>query len=248
MSIFKRKQKTTEIELGKHLKAFELKRKLWDSSAEEKVYRILRYYIHESYIIIPHVPFLEVFPIKDDVDYQVKEQLRSKVTSYHFDFVVFDAWFHPVLIMELNGGMHQQKDYKKKIDSFKKRVLEEVCADGKEKIKLIFVDELCKSKTDDELIEIIRDKLKAEMRDRVNCPAYCIYCGSLLHYQKGEGGWYYECKQTDCAAPRNKRIKKEWFIHPLLKEFTKEQELTAEKLKQLIRNPNGKDGSVLPKA
>lgn len=108
--------------------------------------------------------------------------------SYHFDFVMFDAWFHPVLIMELNGGVHQQKDYKKKIDSFKKRVLYEVCADGKEKIKLIFVEELCKSKTDDELTEIIRDKLKVALNDRVQYPTYCRYCGYMMDYKKG-GHW-----------------------------------------------------------
>ncbi len=241
MSIFKRDHKTTEIELSNHLKSFGLKRKLWDSLAEEKVYHILRYYIHESYIIIPHVPFLEVFPIKDDVDYQVKEQLRSKVTSYHFDFVVFDAWFHPVLIMELNGGVHQQKDYKKKIDSFKKRVLDEICADGKEKIRLIFVDELCKSKTDDELIEIIRDKLKVELNDRVKYPTYCCYCGYMMDYKKGPHGWYYECCQKDCTAPtnrNNRRIIGEKNIDklpPAILKLDLQEELTAEKLKGYVK-------------
>lgn len=231
-----------EIELRNYINAFKLKRKIWDSEAEEKVYRILRYYIDESYVIVPHVPFLEVFPIGDAIEQNdQRELLRKKVTSYHFDFVVFDAWFHPVLIIELNGGMHQQCEYKKKIDSFKKQVLAAVCADDKERIKLLFINELCKSRSDDELIEIIRDKLKAEIKDRNNFPAYCLYCGGLLQYRRGKFGWCYECMQTGCTAPKNRRIKSECYVRLPLKEYTKEQELSAEKLKLLIRKPNSEE-------
>lgn len=231
-----------EIELNSYINAFKLKRKLWDSAAEEKVYRILRYYIDESYVIVPHVPFLEVFPIGDTIDqYDQRELLRKKVVSYHFDFVIFDAWYHPVLIIELNGGTHQQKEYKNEIDSFKRQVVAAICAGNKENIKLIFINELCKSLTDDELIEIIRDKLNAEIKHRINLPAYCLYCGALLQYRKGKQCWYYECKQADCTAPKDHRIKNERYVRLLLKEYTKEQELTADKLKQLIRKPNSKE-------
>lgn len=243
MSIFKKKQEDVDLELSSYINAFELKRNLWDSTAEEKVYRILRYYIHESYVVVPHVPFLEVFPIGGSIDHQTKELLRKKVATYHFDFVVFDAEFHPVLIIELNGGMHQQKEYKKKIDSFKKQVTDSICSGGKEKIKLIFIDELCKPRTDDELIEIIRNNLKVELGDRVKYPTYCHYCGYMMDYKKGPHGWYYECCQRDCTAPtnrNNRRIIGEKNVDklpPAILNVDVRDELTAEKLKELVEKP-----------
>lgn len=217
--LFKKKEeKTIEKELNtkENLKLdpnnFMLKTGIWDSDAERKTYFILKSIINENYIIMPHVAFQDLFLIKEDT-LNISE-IRNQIQKYHFDFVIFDSNFLPVLLIEVNGRYHTQAS-KKETDAFKRQL---VSLSGNN-LQLIEID-LFDSNNDEELKETIEKSLYGHITSRNKYPAYCPICHSVLTYLYRKDGTaaFYKCpKCRRKNQPEKNKTFNEEEIFPLLK-------------------------------
>lgn len=190
---------------------FVLKKGIWDSSAERKAYFALKSFINENYIIIPHVAFQDVFSIKEETINM--SDIQNQIRKYHFDFVIFDSNFLPVLLIEINGRYHTQS-YKKNIDAFKRQLVS-LC-DGLQLIEIDFFE----SNKDEELKEIIEKSLYGHITSRNKYPAYCPICYSKLKYlyrTDGTAAFYMCPKCRKKNQPEKNRTYDEDKIIPLLK-------------------------------
>lgn len=163
----------------------------WHSDAEEKVYNILKKFIHWKYTIIPHVNFLDVFNIIN-ADKEVSALLRNIVCKYHFDFVIFDSRFQPVLFLEINGSMHTKKS-KAEVDALKRKLFSDYGD-----LNLLEID-LFDSVTDEILEEKIKSTLQSTIDSRRKYRAYCPYCkGALIYkYRKDGTAAFYLCERCE---------------------------------------------------
>lgn len=218
--------KNSALKLEDYLSYFSLNEDtFWDSAAEEKVYNILLEVIDEHYIIFPHIAFKDIFKIEGK---KIPGDLYDKFLKYHFDFVIFDINFIPVLLIEINGSSHTL-EWKSDIDKFKK-LLSSKCD-----LPLASIDLLEHLNDREFKIKICRS-LVATVDSRRKCNVYCPKCKNILTYKlnKDRKGSFYYC--SHCKNPYSKEPKHLTFdeskipplFKPVIKTYTDLSSMTEE--------------------
>ncbi len=169
---------------------FKQRKDFWDSSIEKKVYQILRAFIDEAYIILPHVAFREIF----NWEWKKDSRLTDRVTKMHFDFGIYNEDLQPIFFLELHGKNHKTKQGFIERDKFKAEVMK-FC-----EIKLITVD-CSEPMTDSEIRDKLIARIKEEIPDRQACATYCPRCRSLgknnlmdIWLNSKNGTLFYSCR------------------------------------------------------
>lgn len=124
-SLFKKKQGREYQKLEFTADKYVLKNYFWDGGKadsgykflEATVFDLLRKYISDSYILIPHVSLREIFCVRDTEN---SYPYFAFLSTHHVDFLIID-WkaARPVLALELDGKYHKENDKQIKSDSFK---------------------------------------------------------------------------------------------------------------------------------
>lgn len=172
----------------------------WHSEAEKKTYNILKDELDEHYIALPHVAFTDVFDIKNDSK-DITNKLRTCVSKYHFDFVIYDSeYFLPVLAIEINGRTHTQR-YKRYIDTFKEKLFTDIKGVETE-LNLINIDvfeHLPKDDNDKLLKDKIIKTLHYTIGSRLRYRAYCPNCQKPLVYKYSDDTkkYFYLCPNCE---------------------------------------------------
>ncbi|MCM1144602.1 MAG: DUF2726 domain-containing protein [Blautia sp.] len=173
-----------------------IKRRLWDSDAEQIVFECLQRFIDfEKFYIVPHILVSEV--IKNFRKYEQFENMYNKYCELvnkpgfsnrhfelmHFDFVVYSkADYFPVLIVEADGQNHKTKQNVMYFDKFKNYIAEQY------DIPLVRL-ELYHADIDIEA-ELKKRLENENLKDAFNYPIYCWRCGRKLRYQKNKDFYY----------------------------------------------------------
>lgn len=181
------------------LGAFSVRKDIFDSPMERKIYPILRSFFNEEYHIIPHIAFREVFLW----EYESNWKLTDKVTKMHFDFGIYDSNYFPVLFIEVDGGNHNNDPEIIKRDKFKSEILK------KNDLKLIVIDAF-ESIPDDEIASVVIQKIKEEVPSREDYKVYCPKCHSAMKikYNRATNEAFYGCSQyrsdnAGCSGTKN---------------------------------------------
>lgn len=85
-------------------KAGSAKDKIYELSAEQKIYKALLSILDDKYYaLIPHVHLRDIFSYQNNAD----DTNIYKFLAYHVDFVIFDTKYYPVLAIEVHGTKHK---------------------------------------------------------------------------------------------------------------------------------------------
>lgn len=169
--------------------------KVWDSSAEEIAYEILKKRINaEKYQISKHIALKEIF----------KSEKKEAWMGWHIDFLIEDAKGYPILGIEINGIKHwndlerKERDKKEKI-LFAQAGIPLVCIPLAE-LPTYTVEEY-KSKYKDALENLMVQYLYP-FYYRTSYPAYCYKCGQQLEYRfrNNYTGSFYCCLSKECKG------------------------------------------------
>lgn len=177
---------------------------LWDSKAEQEVFKYLQGMINAEYFyIFPHMPISEVFK-----NFRKYETFKDTYVKYcelvndmtyverhfelsHFDFTIYSrSGYFPVLIIEADGSRHKTNPSVIFFDKFKEYIALQY--------EVPFVRlELYNRDTDIE--QELKNKLKGKnLRDPFNYPIYCWRCGQKFMYRpKGSHGSFYFCRSCN---------------------------------------------------
>lgn len=167
----------------------------WDSSAEERAYKILSEKINlEYYQLNKHVALKDIFV----------SLKREQWTEYHIDFMVEDKNGYPVLGIEINGIEHWnklqniEKDKMKKV-LFAKHGIPLICIPlpelpdyTKEEYKIEY----------EKALERLINQFLIPFQYRTSYPAYCHQCGFQLaqKFKKDYEGAFYCCTNNECKC------------------------------------------------
>lgn len=163
---------------------------------------LLRDFIDNDYLILPHVSFREIFWWGE---YKKDWRLTDRVTKMHFDFGIYNKDLQPILFIEIQGKSHTENLEVIERDKFKLEVMNR-CG-----MKLIAID-CSESMTDSEIREKIIARVKKEIPDRKAYAAYCPNCknhgkNSLMIIKRNKNGTYFygcstyeENKQDNCPG------------------------------------------------
>lgn len=163
--------------------AFSLKKDFFDSEMEKKVYDILKAFINEKFIIIPHVSLREVF----QWDWSLSEKITNTVTKMHFDFGIYDTNLLPIMFVEVSGSEHIRNKKTKEADKFKKELLK------KYDLKLVNID-VSKNIEEQELTSIVRQQIKQQIPSRDDYHVYCPNCHAAMYLVPNKKGiYFYSC-------------------------------------------------------
>lgn len=178
---------------------FSVKRTIFDSEMEQKIYEVLRSFIHDEYYIIPHVAFREIFKW----NWWYSWKLTNKVTKMHFDFVIFNSSYTPIICIEIAGKSHDEDPNVIKRDAFKAALLR------KNNLKLITINTY-DTIPDDEIGQKIIQSIKAEISSREDYPVYCPKCNASMKikYNSKTNMPFYGCSKykadgTGCDGSRD---------------------------------------------
>lgn len=176
--------------------AFSLKKDFFDSEMEKKVYDILKAFINEEFMIIPHVSLREVF----HWDWSLSEKIANTVTKMHFDFGIYDTNFLPIMFVEVSGSEHTRNKKTREADKFKKELLE------KYDLKLVNID-VSKKIEEQELTSIVRQQIKQQIQSRDDYHVYCPKCHSPMYLKlnKSDGTYFYGCSTYSSENKSNCR-------------------------------------------
>jgi Protein of unknown function (DUF2726). len=160
------------------------------------IYSVLKTFINENYIILPHVGLREVFFWK----YERYWDLTHKAALMHFDFGIYNSDFQPVLFIEINGKDHEKKS-RKENDLFKKELLE------KHRLKLVTIDATT-SMVNKEVREEVIKSIREEIPNRKSYPAYCPECGAVLEIKSNKKceTLFYGCSRFKYGCKGSKNI------------------------------------------
>lgn len=177
-----------------YVNEFFRKDELLDSEGEHVVYSVLKTFINEKYIILPHVHFREIFETKENY-----WKIKNRVAHMHYDFVIYNEEFFPVLFIEINGKKHEGKK-QEIIDEFKKAVLK------KNGMKLVTIN-LVTSMSDTEIREEVIHGIKRDVPSRNDYPVYCPECKSFMKVKRNKkiGSYFYGCSKFQSSGCRGKR-------------------------------------------
>ncbi len=169
---------------------------LWDSEAEQEVFRYLQKIINtERFQIFPHMPISEVF--KEFRKYEAFKQTYMKYCDLvdcadqqgkhfelsHFDFTIYSQTeYLPVLIIEADGSRHKTDPSVIFFDKFKDYIA------AQHEVPMVRL-ELHKGNMDikEELVKKLKEK---NLDDPYNYPVYCKRCGQKFLY-RSNGGFYF---------------------------------------------------------
>lgn len=172
--------------------AFKVKKEFFDSEVEKKVYDVLCAFINSEYIIAPHVAFREIFKW----DWKLDWNLTNKVTKMHFDFVIYDNDYMPIMFLEIWGKDHYCDPKVMERDEFKAELLKE------HDLKLLIID-MSEEIKNNLLAEKVIRYIKSEIPSRQDYPVYCPRCHSVMRLKRNTktGDYFYGCsaylKQTE---------------------------------------------------
>lgn len=190
-----------------HLKKFKKKWDYFDSEIERKIFPILKTFINNEYLIIPHAAPREILSWKWDDNWP----LTNKVNSMHFDFVIFEQLFtdnmsvmlFPVLFIEVNGSDHEKKADVIEKDEFKQKLLEQLG------YKLVTID-ATKTIPDDSLEQVVIQCIKEAVPSREDYAIHCPKCKEKMQIKKNHKNqeYFYGCikwrsDKTGCTGGRN---------------------------------------------
>lgn len=141
-----------------------IKGRLWDSDAEKKVDDILKSIISDEFIVIPHVGLREIF------NWDWKDgSIPKSIAKMHFDFVIYNKDYQPVLVIEIWGKDHKDNPLVEIHDGFKEKLLKKL------KLNPIVVIDLKEFIPDEQLKELVISKINdAELN------VYCPACGAPM--------------------------------------------------------------------
>lgn len=198
------------------IELFSIKKYFFDSSMERKIQKVLDSFISDQFIVLPHVGFREIFKW----DWNGDSELTIKVTKMHFDFVIYDKRYMPVMAIEVWGKRHREDWKAKKTDRFKKELLKK-CG-----LKLVIIDASKKIK-DKEIDEKIKQQIKKQIPDCKDYPVYCPKCHSIMKliYNDKTGKGFYGCSTYEKGKRNNCPIRGLSMVPPLYieKEDVKEE-------------------------
>lgn len=182
-----------------------LKKYFWDSSAEEKVYNIIKDFFNENYIITPHVSFREILRWNWKINSQYE---NFRISSMHFDFVIHDKEQlinKPALIIEVWGKSHYdpEKPWVMRTDKFKQAILKK-CG-----LAFIIID-LSQTIPEQEIREKVIESIKKGVPSREYYTVYCPKCQAVMKIKPNRtcGVFFYGCTEhkddgTGCDGNRS---------------------------------------------
>lgn len=176
---------------------YKIRKSIFDSAMEMKIYPELRSFIHDDYYVMPQVGWKAIFQGKSEY-----MKISTRVTSLSFDFVIFNQEWQPVLCIEIYGKYHLAPEVIER-DNFKRALLEKnniamVVVDAKENIK------------DEDISEMLVQCIKKAVPDRGHYPVYCPRCQKIMKIRKNfKGEYFYGCsmfKRDKSGCPGNRDI------------------------------------------
>ncbi len=190
---------STYIYCEDYIGVFSKKEDIFDSDMERKVYKFLRSFINNEYIIVPHVAFREIF----SWEWKMNWKLTNIVTKLHFDFGIYDSNLCPVLLIEVQGKKHYDDPGSMERDKFKAKLLDN------KGVKLVAID-VSKNVEDKEIGDIVIQSIKNAVPDRNSYPVYCPKCFSQMKIRQNKitKEYFYGCSKykhdgTGCPGVRN---------------------------------------------
>lgn len=187
------REEAKSSQLLDYCEKFALKQVYWDSDIEGKVYAALRDFISDEYIIIPHESFSNIFRWKWGDNWRITD----RVMKAHFDFAIYNEGFLLIMLIEVNGGTHNDSA-RVEMDEFKKKLATE------KKLKLISID-ATRSIGDVQLQREVEERIRQEFPDRDSCPTYCPTCHSRipmilqLNTKADPNIHFYRCLNKECG-------------------------------------------------
>ena len=182
---------TKSLHLPDYCRMFALRQSYWDHGIEWEVYSALRQFISDDYIVIPHEAFSNLFYWKWEDDWK----LTDRVTKAHFDFVIYNNNFMPIVLIEVNGSTHKSSPNRMEMDEFKRKLAAE------KGVKLISLDA---TKTIGNIQQEVEERIRHEFPDRDSCPTYCPTCHSrirmILQRNKSTNEYFYRCVNKECGT------------------------------------------------
>lgn len=180
-----------------YLGRYKVRKSVFDSDMEMKIYPEIRSFIHNDYYVIPQVGWRTVFQAKSE-----NMKVSTRVSSLSFDFFVFNMEWQPVLCIEVHGNSHLEFAVVER-DNFKHALLE------KNNIPMVIID--AKENIEDKDIpEVVVQCIKNTVPDREHYPVYCPKCQNRMIIRKnGESGeYFYGCSKfkydkTGCRGHRS---------------------------------------------
>ncbi|MBD5631791.1 MAG: DUF2726 domain-containing protein [Clostridia bacterium] len=176
---------------------YKVRRSVFDSEMEKKIYPELRAFINDDYYVMPQVGWRIVFQGKSE-----NMKISTRVSSLSFDFFVFNVEWQPVLCIEVHGQNHLEPEVIER-DNFKKALLE------KNNIPMAVID--AKKNIDDkDISEVVVQCIKSTVPDREHYPVYCPKCQKIMKIRKNveKGKLFYGCSAfkhngSGCSGNRN---------------------------------------------
>lgn len=166
-------------------KVWDKNQPFWDSEIEPKVYKILKEFINDEYTIVPHETLAKIFQCEWTEE---NKKITSKLNYCHYDFVVYNSDFCPVMLMEVNGSKHQKDKYTIVNDNMKKKIA------AKKKLKLVCID-FSDSIPDNEIKDKVEKSIREAIPDKDSVPAYCPKCHAMMALRQNRSTmeWFYSC-------------------------------------------------------
>lgn len=176
---------------------YKVRKSVFDSDMEMKVYPELRAFINDDYYVMPQVGWRTIFQGKSE-----NMKISTRVSSLSFDFFVFNVEWQPVLCIEVHGQNHLEPEVIER-DNFKKALLE------KNNIPMAVID--AKKNIDDkDISEVVVQCIKSTVPDRDHYPVYCPKCQKIMKIRKNieKGKLFYGCSAfkhngSGCSGTRN---------------------------------------------
>lgn len=182
---------TKSLHLPDYCRMFALRQSYWDHGIEWEVYSALRLFISDDYIVIPHEAFSNLFYWKWEDDWK----LTDRVTKAHFDFAIYNNYFMPIMLIEVNGSTHKCSPNRMEMDEFKRKLAAE------KGVRLISIDA---TKTIGNIQQEVEERIRHEFPDRDSCPTYCPVCHSrirmILQRNKSTNEYFYRCVNKECGT------------------------------------------------
>lgn len=170
---------------------------IWDSKAEKEVFQFLLEIINSDYFyVFPHLPISDVFcEYKDFTKFKESFHAYCKFCNTdpgethfelsHFDFIIFNRDYLPVLIIEIDGWRHKKYQAVRFFDQFKERIAEN---HGVPLARILLHNQNMDIK------KTLKNELIAlDLEEPNNYPVYCPDCRRKLIYHEGDYSPYYGC-------------------------------------------------------
>lgn len=126
----------------------------------------------------------------------------DRVNGMHFDFVIFDSLFYPILFIEINGTAHDDPKVQER-DRFKRALAEKL------DIKLASID-FFESLTDNEIEMRIRNGIINTIPSRMDYAVHaksskCGYVKYEIRKNRTSGEFFYGCSEYHKCDPKKRK-------------------------------------------